>query len=629
MVKQREMPPIIDNGWRPLEYYPNLSNVKRISFDTETYDPELKKCGAGWGRGVGNILGVSISVDDASWYFPLRHNLQKEYNIEISNCVLFLKDIFENPNIEKVGANITYDIGWLKYDLGINTKGKLHDVLMCESILYPGYTNNLDAIAERRGIGNKQTTELYDWLREYTGSREKDLRKYLYLAPSSYVAKYAEQDAYLPLKIYEQQIKEIEADAHLGNVLDIEMRLIPLLIEMRLRGVKVDYDAANRLKTQLQSEIDLANENIFKEYGVVPNVNASRSLADLFTKANIPFGYTEKGSPSFTSTFLEGLEHPLAKQIQLIKKNSKLISTFIDGYVFGTSIDGKIYTTFNQLKSDDSGAITGRFSSSNPNLQNIPSKGELGILTRNIFIPDEPNFKWRKYDYSQVEYRCFAHFAVGDGSDGIRYEYNKDPFIDYHNKAHDLVLDKTGIDLPRKLVKNINFGILYGLGKEKLAKGMHISMNEATEILNGYHTALPYVKATMNFYSKYADKYGEMRTYLGRRTLFDEFEIGLNGQKQRKGLYRSLNYLLQGSAADIMKIAMVTAYENGLLEKVGYPMITVHDELDFSDSGYTDEVFDAIQDVMEHCVDFSVPLIADGEIGDRWGSVEEIPHKKL
>lgn len=616
-------PPIKDIGWIRPKDFPNLKGIKRISFDTETYDPNLNTSGAGWATGVGNLLGVSIATEDSAWYFPIAHKEQSNLNFDKEQAVRFFKDVFEDASIDKIGANITYDIGWLLTE-GIKVNGKIDDIIMAESVLYPGYPNGLDDIAQRRGIGKKDTNELYDWLRLYTGSKEKDLRKYIYLAPASYVGKYAETDAILPLNIYDLQQKEFNSDDKLAQVYDLEKRLIPLLIKMRLKGTCVDYEEAQNLKIKLSNEITQIENNVYKEVGFVPNVNASRSMADLFDKLHLPYSFTEKGNPSFKKEFLKSIEHPIIKGLLKVKEYKKLISTFIDGYIFNSSVNGKIYTTFNQLKVDENGAITGRFSSSKPNLQNIPSKGELGSMVRNIFIPNEKGWKWRKYDYSQVEYRCFAHFAVGEGSNHLREEYAKDPKTDYHNKTHDLVLDKTGMDLARKIIKTVNFGILYGLGKEALAFDLGISLDEAVDILNTYHSTLPFVKTTMKFYSDYANKNGEIRTYLGRRTFFDEWEMNKFGQYQRKGLYRSLNYLLQGSAADIMKISMVNCYEEGLFDEVGYPMITVHDELDFSDSGYTDDGFDKIKNMMENSARLKVPLIADCEIGTRWGNVEEV-----
>lgn len=615
-------PAIKDIGWkRPIEF-PNLSTVKQIGFDLETHDPNLHTSGAGWATRIGKVLGVSIATTDCAWYFPINHAEQAHLNFDKEQAIRFFKDVFES-DIQKIGANITYDIGWLR-TLGVHVKEKIDDIIMAESVLYPGMTNDLDTIALRRGFGGKQTNELYDWLRMYVGNQQKDMRKFIHLAPASYVGKYAEMDAVLPLLIYEQQQKELAKDSKLAQVYELERRLIPLLIKMRLYGTAVDYEEAHKLKNVLLGDISKAENMIYKEVHFMPNVNSSRSMAEFFDKLGLQYGITENGNPSFTQDFLKSVEHPLVKEIIKIKQYKKIISTFIDGYIFNSSVNGKIYTTFNQLKIDENGAITGRFSSSKPNLQNIPSKGELGAMVRNIFIPHGTKNKWRKYDYSQVEYRCFAHFAVGEGSDHLRQEYNENPKTDYHNKTHDLILAKSNLDLMRKIVKTVNFGMLYGLGVEALARNLNIPKQQAESIIKSYHTALPFVKSTMKFYCDYADKTGEIRTYLGRRTFFNEWERDMYGKFHRAGLYRSLNYLLQGSAADIMKIAMVTLYEEGVFDEVGYPMITVHDELDFTDTGYTDDGFDKVKYFMENSAKLSVPLIADCEIGTRWGNVVEI-----
>lgn len=326
--------------------------------------------------------------------------------------------------------------------------------------------------------------------------------------------------------------------------------------------------------------------------------------------------------------------------IALARKYDKLISTFLDGYVFGSHVNGRIHTQFHPLRGEDGGTVSGRFSSSNPNLQNIPARDkEAKRLLRSVFVPDDASHVWWKFDYSQVEYRLLAHEAVGRGAEAIRERYRADPTTDYHEATRQQIKAQTGIMLERSPTKNINFGLAYGMQIRKLAASLGLSVEDAQPLFDAYHAGVPFVQETFDKFQRQARATGEVRTILGRRRRFDLFGprsfdstgTGLpmdkaierwgRGNIRRLDVHKGLNQRLQGSAADIMKQAMVDCYESGAFDATGVPLLTVHDELDFSAPPDVPE-FAEVRRIMETCVELKVPLICEPSTGPNWGATE-------
>ena len=338
--------------------------------------------------------------------------------------------------------------------------------------------------------------------------------------------------------------------------------------------------------------------------------------------------------------FLEKVQHPLAALILKKKARQKLIGTFLEGYILNSHIDGKVYGQFHQLRSDDSGARSGRYSSSDPNLQNIPIRSKIGKLIRNIFIPDVGHEWWRKYDYSQIEYRGLAHYAVGPGSNEIRERYRLDPSTDFHNMVQQIILEIAKLELDRYTVKTINFGTVYGMGLAKLALDLKLSKVDAKALFDAMHGAAPFLRATMDATMEEAAELGYITTILGRRSRFDLWVPGYYApdakpvsfdkailayrNPKRAYLHKALNRRLQGSAAELLKLSMLMCWEQGIFHETGVPRLTVHDELDFSDPGGKDEAFKAMARVMESAIEFNVPVQVDYEGGPSWGEVKEI-----
>ena len=633
-----------ETNWRPPKDFPNLSSATAVAVDCETYDPQLLTHGPGWARGNGHIVGVSLAVPEGHvWYFPMRHEMEGEYNMDAKQVLNYLADTLSNPRCVKIGANLIYDYGWLTWE-GVSINGHLIDVQFNEALLTETGSVSLDTLGKRYLGQGKETNLLYEWSAKcYGGIADQSQRKNIYRCSPRLVGPYAEQDAILPIKIAILQWKRLKEQSLL-SVADLENSLIPLLVAMRSRGVRVDIDKAEQLKTQLQYKVININSQIKNIAGMEVNVNASESIKKAFDKAGLPTMQTEKGNHSFDEKILKSIDHPLTKLILDARKYQHVIGTFIDAYILAKHVDGRLYTQFHPLRSQGKGTRSGRFSSATPNLQNIPSRNEeLAPLIRGLFVPDYGHKQWRRYDYSQIEYRMFLHFAVGQGAQETRDFFVSHPETDYHDKVLDMIASNANWDIStpelrkakRKPVKNINFGLLYGMGIYKFAGMLGITNKEAEELFNAYHNGVPFAKSTLDVCSKQAQETGIITTILGRKAYFDLWvkkgkertkplpldaalrQYGHNIERHKT--YAALNRRLQGSAADLLKKAMSICWHSGLFSKTTVPRLTVHDELDFSDPGDCEKEFKEIQRVMENAISLRVPVKVDGDIGANWG----------
>ena len=647
--QERPRPPVPETGWRPPTSFPNLDAARVLSFDVETKDPELLVSGPGWARNVGHIVGFSIGAKDAlgnvgQWYFPIRHADTPEDNMDPEQALRWAAHVLgdERP---KVGANLTYDYGWLKQE-GVDVRGPLFDVQFAEALLLEASRVGLDILSTKYLGEHKASTLLYQWCSDAFGGPVSDRqRKNIWRAPPSLVGPYGEADAALPLQIMEHQWPLLAKEGLL-DLFHMECELIPLMVAMRFAGVPVDIPRAEQLYDTMGGEVEVLNKRVADLVGFHVNVNSGDDLARAFDAMRIPYGRTApsanapEGKPSFTADFLEDVEHPLGQLVVDIRQREKLRGTFIKSYILDNHVNGLVYGTFNQLRGEGGGTRSGRFSSDSPNLQNIPTRTALGKEIRRIFA--DKHLPWRKYDYSQIEYRFLAHFAVdkGDGSaDRVRAEYASNPDTDYHNVVHDLIFNASGIDLIRGHTKNMNFGLIYGMGEPKLIRSLGVSAQKGKEMFAAYHKGAPYAKATMEACSAEAQLYGTITTILGRKSRFDMWEPAGFGEKKpalsyanalmkygnikRAYTHKALNRRLQGSAADQMKLAMHRCWRDGIFAETGVPRLTVHDELDFIDPGGKDEAFREMQHVMETCMTLRVPVKADYEIGPNWGDVKE------
>ena len=612
------------SNWTPPTVLPDLSPSKIIGVDLETFDPGLKKYGPGSIRKDGHVAGISIAGDDGKgYYLPIAH--QDGGNLPKPLVVNYLKELLATDT-PKVFANALYDLEWL-HNLGIKVNGKCYDVQLLEHLIDENQKDySLQALGKKYVGDGKDETLLTDAVRAHFG--KKDVKGNIWRLHSSYVGPYAEQDAILPVKIIKEQWKQIKQQ-ELEKIVKLETNLTPMLLSMRVQGVNVDLDNAEKVSKRLELQEHETQDILNKKSGIDCNVWANESLGRAYDNCSIPYGRTPTGKPSFTQTFLDQAEDELSNLVLKVRKLNKLRTTFIHGMILEKHVNGRVHCQFNAR-----GAVTGRFSSSNPNLQQVPARDEeLSKLIRGLFLPEQDQ-KWYCIDYAQQEPRLLVHFAsrlkLPESMTALS-AYKTDEKTDFHT----MVASMAGIK--RKQAKTINLGLFYGMGKKKLASQLGLEWNEAESLFKKYHTRVPFVRGLYDRMLNYASKSGYIKTLLGRKRHFDLWEdatdFGSMGHplERAKEIYKgkplrraythkALNSLIQGSAADVTKAAMLKVYEAGLLT----PLLTVHDELDFSipqdDKGL--EQLKEIVHEMKNCVDLDLPLQVDVESGKDWGNIE-------
>ena len=604
--------------WEPPSSLPELSNYKEVAIDLETYDPLLMSHGPSWAfPDTGYVTGIAIATEKFSMYIPIQHtgggNLDKRVVVNwLSKQMSYTND--------KVFHNSLYDLGWLRR-LGIEVKGTIHDTMFAAPLLDENqYGYSLNKLGERY-VGELKDESL---LQEAAKAYGLDPKSEMYKLPAKYVGPYAQQDAALTLKLWgilKQGLKEENVE----KIYQLETSLIPILLDMRWKGVRVDLDKAEKTGKQLHKEEKKILEGIHKEYGVAPDLWAAASVATVFDRAGLSYPRTEKtNAPSFTSAWLEGHDHQLAKDIARARQLNKARTTFIDNMILDHNVNGRIHGELHPLRSDRGGTVTGRFSSSKPNLQQVPARhDEIGPLIRGVFIPEE-NMYWGAFDYSQQEPRLTVHYAYKtqqpEAEEAVDAYKNKD--ADFHQVVADMA------NISRKEAKIINLGLSYGMGKDKLIKQLGISPSEAEELFDTYHTRVPFIKGLRDQCARLGGNRGYIVTLLGRKCRFNlyepRFEYGKTplpidqaleeyGQDIRRAYtHKAMNRLIQGSAADMTKQAMVDLYKEGIL-----PHTQIHDELDISVDSL--ETSQKIIEIMTDCVKISVPNKVDAEIGHSWG----------
>jgi DNA polymerase I-like protein with 3'-5' exonuclease and polymerase domains len=524
------------------------------------------------------------------------------------------------------------------------------DVQHAEALLNERGEVNVDHLGEKYLGQGKETSYLYQWLADYYGGEcNGKQRANIYRSPARLAGPYAERDAVVPLRVARCQYPQLEREGLLP-VLRMENGLIRLLLAMRMAGVSVDIDRAEALRAKLMGLQQEAQAKLDHIAGQRIEVSKSASIARAFDALGLKYPRTApsakapQGKPSFQKEWLKNQQNPVADLINEVRKLDKLRSTFVESYILNSHVNGKVYGQFHLLRSDEGGTRSGRLSSSTPNLQNIPARDpELAPLVRGMFVPDPGHKQWRRYDYSQIEYRFLVHYANGPGADEARLKYANDPNTDYHDFVIDMIHGMTGYKLDRKPAKNINFGLIYGMGIPKLLRTLGLSKAEGDKLFAAYHKAIPYAKAAMDECAELAGETGVITTILGRRSRFELWEpsgrrdndnpaialpydraIRTYGNIRRAMTHKSLNRRLQGSAADLMKYAMLKCWDDGVFDFVGVPRLTVHDELDFSDRGGhgMDEAFRHVQHILENALPLRVPVKAEPEVGPDWGAAK-------
>ena len=630
--------------WMPTEELPDLSSEKIIAVDVETRDPNLKTFGPGWPRKDGYLVGISVAADGWQAYLPIAHwgsgNMSKKLVLR------WLQDQL-NHGMAVVFHNAQYDLGWLGTE-GIEVKGQILDTMVAAPLLDENrFSYALNALGATY-LGERKAEEE---LKRAAAQHGVDAKAEMWKLPPARVALYAETDARLTLQLWHVLRRELEREECLP-ILDLELSLLPLVFEMRRRGVRVDVEKAEQTKKILEQKEKKLLQEVYQETGVNLEPWTAKSIADVFKKLGLSYGVTEKSkTPSFTKQFLKDHKHPIVKKVLEIREYNKANTTFVDTILLHQH-NGRIHCEFNQLRSDEGGTVSGRFSSSHPNLQQVPARHpEIKQLIRGLFLPEE-GCRWGRFDYSAQEPRWLMHYAslTGATKDNPKVleivDLYKTDNLDFHQMVADLA------DLERDRAKTINLGIMYGMGLAKLANMLgNISIDEAREIRNEYDEKVPFIRALASAVMNHASRRAELRTLMGRKCRFPMRDKGFRvkispihvdkleqrwrdimetpEEEREKNwrdddprryqvafVYKSLNRLIQASSADQTKQAMQDCITNG-----HWPMLTVHDELCFSIED--DAQIEKIKTLMENCVpDMKIPSRVDVGIGENWGDAK-------
>ena len=609
-----------ETDWCPPVSFPDLTDQKEIAIDLETCDPWLKTHGPGWAfKDRGYIIGIAVATSGWKGYFPIKHTMGP--NLDEQVVRRWLQKQLDAPNA-KIFHNAQYDVGWLKAE-GYTINGTIHDTMMAAPLLNENeYSYSLNSIGKEYLGEEKDESLLIEAAQAWGVDPKADMYK---LSPN-FVGQYAEQDADLTYRLWQILKKGIEED-DISDIYTTERKLLPVLIDMRMKGVRIDIERAQQVKKELLKKEQSIVKEIKRWYGVEPDLWAAQSLSQVFDRAGVQYPTTPKTqAPSFVASWLENHDHKLPLAIAQARKLNKARTTFIDKMIMGHLVDGRIHAELHPLRSDSGGTVTGRFSGSNPNLQQVPARDPMiGSLIRSLFIPEEGKH-WGCFDYSQQEPRLTVHYSVltqQDGAEEAAKEY-EDKNADFHQIVADMA------NISRKEAKTINLGLSYGMGKDKLVEQLGISKEEAELLFDQYHERVPFIRGLRDSASRMGANRGYVKTLLGRKCRFNLYEpfderktpLPLDqateeygGRLKRSYTYKAMNRLIQGSAADMTKKAMLDLYEEGVLAHT-----QVHDELNIS---VTDKKeVEKISEIMRDCVELKVPNIVDAEIGSSWGDVK-------
>ena len=686
----------------------NLEGIDTVAIDLETYDPNLKTKGSGAVRKDGFVTGIAIATKNQTFYFPIAHHMTDNLNTKETWNYLNEK-VFQNKDITKVFHNAMYDVCWIRSATGQMLKGKLLDTMIAASVIDETRMRySLDSISKDYLKESKYKYDLAEKVLEWSNGMIKDPMSNMHKLPHHLVKDYAEQDVNLTLKLwelFEKKLDEvlytkIKADGSkefktCRKIFELETKLFPCLVDMKFKGVRIDVEKAKVLGKLLEKRRDNLLKIIKKHTDVDIDIWAASSIKALLEHQKITdYEKTkdrkkklkgkdgknildDKGepktelvpstTPKLPKDYLKTHKNRFLRMIVKARECDKAKNTFVEGLLDFVH-EGRIHADINQIRSDQGGTVTGRFSMSNPNLQQIPSKGIIGKKMRELFIPDE-GCVWGSFDYSQQEPRIVVHYAL------TLYPY-KNPDIEMPNNLreslerieksyktsdvdfHQVVADMAQIS--RTTAKTINLGLFYGMGKIKLASELNLTKAQANTLFNTYHEKAPFVKKLSQDLIEFAED-NKLLFTLGDRfcrfnrwetrdrewnskinryepvdilteekakiafkaELLDKFKdsIADNYMKDFTNYYKpaftykALNRLIQGSAADMTKKAMVDLYEQGIL-----PQIQIHDELCLSIKN--DKEAKKVEQTMKYAIPLKVPNKVNYKKGSNWGSIK-------
>lgn len=646
----------VNSGWIPpsLSSLPRWADARRVSIDWECKDETLTTLGPGVRRG-GAVVGFGFALEDdarnrRAFYLPIGHHAGG--NLPWENVLQYMvEQAAAYRGVDVVGANLPYELDYA-WQLGIRFRPgvKYRDVQVAAPLcneLHKRY--NLDAICQRLGIQGKDEAGLREALAAQN-RRGKASKNELWRLHSKHVGPYNERDLLAPF----EAIDLLEADIAkqgLERVWELETAILPILVKMRRRGVRVNLSKVDEIAEWSVKREEEACAEVTRLTGIKVTVEDTRkkdARVAALKSIGVELPLTQSGQPQLTKDDLDAIDHPVAELLRTAGKFNYLRNTFCAS-IREHAIGDRIHTTFNQLRASkegedegEGGARYGRLSSSDPNLQNQPNPDkdpEIGPVWRTIFLPED-GCGWACLDFSQQEPRWMVAFAEQLGLTRAReaaQRFRDDPATDNHGMMRDLILEVTGDHATwdgkpgRGRAKIMNLGMGYGMGEAKLCHDLglptevirlksgrlcEVAGPEGKRIMEAYHQGAPFVREFAKKLEEVAAKWGYVRTVLGRKCRFPEVKPGVWDWCHKAG-----NRVVQGSSADQTKEAMRLADEAGH----DWIQLQVHDELD----GSITDIKQAreLAEIMRTCVPCNVPHKADIETGPTWGEVESIDKK--
>lgn len=607
-----DLPPVMQPkcSWRPPAQLPSFGDV--IAVDLETYDPDLKKYGPSYKRGQGKVVGFAIADEHQEVYLPIDH--QGGDNLDKNLICNYVQNVISKSK-EILFANAAYDLGWLSV-MGIKITCPVRDVQIAEALIdeeqFSYSLNNLSKKYLKR-------TKFEENLNKAAEAYGVDPKGGMWKLPARFVGEYAEMDARNTWDVYQHQ-KPVLIEQGLWNVWELECKLTPVLMHMTLKGVPVNLDQAEKLNDQLK-----AKEDSLKKHFSKLDIWSPAQLAKHVEGLGLIVPKTEKGNPSVSKDFLTNCDHPEVKLIHEARSINRLRKVFVEDIILNQSYKGRIHADFKQVASDSGGTRSGRLSSANPNMQQVPKRSDIGKAIRSLYIA-EPDKLWCKADYSSQEPRLQVHYAlIGEFGKPLPKATDALEAFKKGEKLYTFFEKTTG--LPYDTCKMLCLGISYGMGMKKMASTLGVSEEVCKETMLKFNSEAPFLKVLFDNAMNVASTRGYIKTILGRKARFDfwtpSFEDpAVKGYGPAKGKYpnkplqraytsKALNRLIQGSAADQAKKAMVDAYEAGFDMR-----LPVHDEINAMVDSEKDSLL--LKEIMENAIQLKVPVVADIDLGPTW-----------
>lgn len=588
---------LADTAEKQIALCEQLLQEKSFAFDTETEGLDPLTAG---------LVGMSFAIrEQEAWYVPVPANRE-----EATDIVLRLAPALQHPEIEKVGQNIKFDILALR-KYGVRVKGPLFDTMLAHYLLNPELRHGMDYLAET--YLKYKTVPIEDLIGP-KGKKQASMRT----VPIEQIKEYAAEDADVTLRLKHYFAPLLKQEGLESLFFEMEMPLIYVLAEMEATGVKLDTNALKQSSEVLSQQLSTLEESIYDLAGQSFNINSTKQVGEiLFEKLKLDekAKKTKTGGYSTSEEVLEKIrgKHPIVDKLLEYRGIKKLLSTYIDALPALIHPEtGKIHTSFNQAVT-----ATGRLSSTNPNLQNIPVRDELGREIRKAFIADDDDCIFFSADYSQIELRLMAHLS-NDPHMVEAFCSGADIHAATAAKIYGIPVEEVTSDMRRK-AKTANFGIIYGISVFGLAERLSIPRAESKELIDGYFQTYPRIKEYMEESIRVAKEKGYVETLFKRKRFLPDINSHnaiVRGYAERN----AINAPIQGSAADIIKLAMIRIHQRFEAEHLKSRMILqVHDELNFNvRKEEFDRVKEIVLDCMEHVLQLRVPLIADCGEGKNW-----------